>query len=86
MRKGDLVVPWRDCRVRDVIDTSRFHDARFREWRTDQPAIIVHPAIIVLSTQNVEGQNLKVQILLDGELWWIAADIVRPLGHSDEAW
>ena len=75
MRKGDLVVPWQDCTIRDIIDPSSSHRGRSREWRTDQPAIIVSE-----STRDVRGNHvLKVQILLDGDLWWTGAGAARLL-------
>lgn len=80
MRKGDLVVPWQDCTVRDIIDPSFSHRGRSREWMTDQPAIIVSE-----STRDVRGNHvLKFQILIDGELWWTGAGAARLLEARNE--
>lgn len=73
--KGDLVVPHRRCVVTDLKDPDFHGRGRHRAWETDQPALIVAEAI-----RHVRGIDvLKLQILLEGELWWIGAGAVRPL-------
>jgi hypothetical protein len=69
MRKGDLVVPWNQCAVTEIKEPTFYSRGRSRGWNPDQPATIVAE-----STREIRGNHvLKIQILLDGELWWIGA-------------
>jgi len=78
MKSGDLVVPWQTCMVHAHVDVENLiNGPRFREWKTDQPAIIVNSRHV-----HVRGIDvLRFQILLGGEFWWavaVAAHILEP--------
>ena len=75
MRKGDLVVPWSHCTVTETKEPTFFSRGRSREWVPGQIATIVAE-----STREIRGNHvLKLQILLDGELWWTGAGAARLL-------
>ena len=74
MKKGDLVIPYRHCTVTETKDPTFSGRGRHRQWDIDQPALIVAEAI-----RSVRVDVLKLQILLDGELWWIGAGAARLL-------
>lgn len=80
MRKGDLVVPWQTCTVHAYLEPTFSSRGKSREWRPDQPAIIV-----MESTRHLRGHDvLKFRILLDGEFWWIGAGAARLLEPRSE--
>jgi hypothetical protein len=81
MKPGDLVVTWRSHSVHDVKDPTFSSRGRSRAWEPGQPATIVSQ-----STRDVKGVEIrKLQILLDGELWWTGAGAVRVLESQDES-
>ena len=72
MTKGELVTPNYIVTVHEIKDPSFFSRCRQREWHPDQPAVIVGE-----SERVVKGHVIpKIQILLDGELWWATAPAV----------
>ena len=72
MRKGEVVTPKYCVVVHEIKEPTFFNRCRQREWRPDQPAIIVGE-----SKRIVKGHSIpKIQILLDGELWWATGPAV----------
>lgn len=72
MRKGELVTPNYCVTVHEIKEPTFFNRCRQREWRTDQPAVIVGE-----TERVVKGRSIpKIQILLDGELWWATGTAV----------
>lgn len=74
---GDLVVPayapGKGISVHKLMRPTFSSRGRSREWRVDEPALVVG-----MSVRDVNGIDvLKVQILLDGESWWIGAGSVK---------
>jgi hypothetical protein len=79
IKKGDLVVPaytlGTGISVSEMMNPRFSSRGRSREWKVGEPALVV-----AIGVREVGGHDvLKVQILLDGEAWWIGAGSVRKL-------
>ena len=77
IRAGDLVVPaymlGTGISVSEMMNPTFSSRGRSREWKAGDPALVV-----AMGVREVGGHDvLKVQILLDGEAWWIGASSVR---------
>ena len=70
MRKGDLALPaYAGVIVRDSMEPTFSSRGRERAWNPDQVAVVV-----AVGVRQVGGFDvMKLQLLIDGELWWAGA-------------
>jgi hypothetical protein len=81
MKPGDLVIPLKSCEIHDVKEPTFFGRGRHRRWEPGHPALIVTEG-----TRAVKDYKIpKIQILLDGDLWWVSSGLVQLLNPAESS-
>jgi len=82
MKTGDLVVPARNSvTVHEKMHPTFSSQGLSREWKSGQIALVA-----ALGVRKVGGFDVpKIQILLEGKLWWTGAIQAKIVGGRDEA-
>lgn len=83
MKPGDLVVPaYNSITVHEKMHPTFSSLSLSREWGPGQIALVA-----ALGVRKVGGFDvLKIQILLEGKLWWAGASRAKIMGDRDETW
>ena len=77
MKVGDLVVPVRaEALVHEHMQPMFSSRGRARHWEADQVALVVAVGVRHVGAHDV----LKLQLLIEGELWWTGAGQAKPAG------
>jgi len=81
MKTGDLVIPaYAEPMAHEYMHPTFLNRGRSRSWKTGQVALVV-----AMGTRYVGGHEvLKLQILLDGELWWVGASQAKLVDEKNE--
>jgi len=74
MKVGDLVMPHRLTTVTENMNPTFTSGGRSRTWAPDQAVMVVDVGTRLVGRSEV----LKLQLLIDGELWWIGAGSAKP--------
>lgn len=83
MKPGDLVVPvYNSTTVHEKIHPTFSSQGLSREWEPGQIALVA-----ALGVRKVGGFDvLKIQILLEGKLWWAGVSRAKIMGDRNETW
>jgi hypothetical protein len=78
VKQGDPVVPAYDgALLSEIMSPSFSVRCRTREWHLHETATVVKCAV-----RKVSGREIvKVQIMLDRELWWAGLALVKSCGR-----
>lgn len=76
MKPGDLVVPHQACIVTENVNPSFSARGRHRRWETGEAAIVVEVGYRWVGGHR--GEVMKLRLLIDGELWWVAGMSAKP--------
>jgi hypothetical protein len=82
MKPGDLVVPaYNSATVHEKMHPTFSSQGLSREWESGQIALVTG-----LGVRKVGGFDVpKIQILLEGKLWWTGTSRAKIVGGRDEA-
>lgn len=70
VKPGDLVVPHRSCYVTENVNPSFSTRGRARLWEPGEAVLVVEVGFRWVGGHRDEV--MKLRLLIDGELWWVA--------------